>query len=104
MYFVVHLKDPSYDIIVPKNWIKGIEDHWEKFVNHSLNKNQEFLCYFDPNALEINGCPTNDVTPLFTRMVDFAEEGLAEGCYLVKLIRFNSKFIIFCKNCILHKF
>lgn len=94
MYFVVHLKNTPYDLIVPKNWIKGIDDHWEKFVNNSLNKNQEFLCYFDPNALEIDGQPRNDtIVPKFHEMANLSGEGLVEGCYKVNLVRFRSKFI-----------
>lgn len=93
MFFVVNLKATHYDLIVPKNWIKGIDDHWEKFVNHSLNKNQEFLCYFDPNAVENDGKPRCDVVPTFHYMVDLENEGLVEGCYKVNLVRFKSKFL-----------
>lgn len=94
MYFVVHLKGTHYDVVVPKYWIKGIHHHWEKFVNNSLNKNQEFLCYFNPNALEADGKPRGDVMPKFNRMVDCSVSGLIEGCYKVNLIRFKSKFIL----------
>lgn len=87
MYFVVHLKNSFYDVVVPRDWIKGIDDHWEKFINNSLNKNQLFLCYFNANALDKDGRPQSNVTPNFRAMANFP----GEGCYEVNLIRFKSE-------------
>lgn len=91
MYFIVHLIKPQIDVIVPANWIKGINDQWEKFINNSLNKNQVFLCYFSthPNALDIDGRLDSDYMPVFNRM---ARQYPEEGCYTAKLIRYKGNF------------
>lgn len=105
MYFVVHLKSSSFDVIVPKQWLKGIDDHWQNFVNHSLNKNQVFLCYINSSAFDNDGCPRDDVMPQFTHMANPTTGfPIEEGCYEVYLVRYKSKLIPFslCKDSIIN--
>lgn len=91
MYFAVFLLRPSIHVIIPKTWIEGIDDHWEKFVNHSLNHNQIFRCFYskEPNALDTEKRPNVNFVPKFE--LD-ATEFPNEGCYLGKLVFFKRNY------------
>lgn len=91
MFFAVFFIQPSIHVIIPKTWILGIEDHWDKFVNDSINRNQIFRCFYsqEPNALNIHGQPNVDFAPNFE--VDIAQFP-NEGCYFGKLIFFKQNY------------
>lgn len=50
MYFIAFFIGPQISVIIPKSWILDIDENWEKFVNHSLNRNQKFVCFFSKQA------------------------------------------------------
>lgn len=91
MFFGVFFLQPSVHVIIPKTWIQGIDDHWEKFVNFSLNHNQTFRCFYSQelNALDVQGQPNVNFVPNFE--LDLAEFP-NEGCYFGKLIFFKQNF------------
>lgn len=93
MFYVVYLVDFKKNIIVPENWILHIQDHLEKFINNGLNKNQTFACFFtnNPMAFHENGTPRTDFRPSCNNQ--FSEQFPDEGLYMVKLKRFQSKFV-----------
>lgn len=78
MYFVAHFYAHEVYVIVPKTWIRGINDQWEKFINNSINRNQTFLCYYSARALN------DDVLPVFRIPVNAFFPG--DGCYYTNLI------------------
>lgn len=100
MYFLVLLLKPKLHVIIPKNWVFGIENHWEKFVNASLNKNQVFLCFYseEQEALDDRQRPKVDFEPNFesSKNVIFPQT----GCYEAKLIWFQSKSLSVMKSSI----
>lgn len=67
MYYVVFFVDLTKNFIVPKQWIKDIKLHKEKFYNFSLNSNQIFTCYYTNNedAFDADGLPKSDFPPNF---------------------------------------
>lgn len=85
MYFVVQLLNPKISLIVPKTWVKGIDGHWEKFVNRSINRNQVFLCFYSekPEALDDTLRPNGNFVPNFDEM---GENFPDAGCYHAKLL------------------
>lgn len=64
-----------------------------KFINNGLNKNQTFACFFtnNPMAFHENGTPRTDFRPSCNNQ--FSEQFPDEGLYMVKLKRFQSKFV-----------
>lgn len=77
---------PKIRVIIPTKWIKSIDQHWEKFVNNSINRNQIFLAYYskEGDATDVNGIPNINFAPDFScdNEVDFPQT----GCYLAKLL------------------
>lgn len=102
MYFIVYIienNDKSNNkhayAILPQNWIKDIDEHLEKFLNRSLNKNQVFTCYWTTakECTDRNGDIRLDFQPNFS--ASFGNIFPSDGCYLCKLIRAKSIFINF---------
>lgn len=99
MYFIVYIietNDKSKNsnsaneqvfAVLPQNWIKDINEHLEKFLNRSLNKNQVFTCYWTEaeGSIDENGNIKLDFEPNFR--ASFGNVFPSEGCYLCKLIR-----------------
>lgn len=95
MYFVVFLDVLRKQVIVPAYWINDIAEHFEKFVNKSLNTNQWFLCYYtNDNAAFINGQPNKDYEPDFGRQMVNDISGAFDGCFLCKLVHFGREYLI----------
>lgn len=86
MFFVALLIKPQLHVIIPKDWVFGIDDHWEKFVNASINRNQIFLCFYseEARAIDDHERPNVDFPPDFglSKKVVFPET----GCYDANLI------------------
>lgn len=82
-----HLANEGAFVVLPQNWIKDINEHLEKFLNRSLNKNQVFTCYWTDAAESIdrNGALKLDFEPDFR--ASFGNVFPSEGCYLCKLVR-----------------
>lgn len=78
-YFVVFLREKKKYVVLPVNWIKDIENHFEKFVNNSLNTSQLFLCF----------CPDTSSHAYTDGRPDFD----SEYCFMGKLKRFYGKYI-----------
>lgn len=91
MFFVAHFLNNGKHIVVPKSWILSIDEHWEKFINNSINRNQKFLCFYTENneAQDEQGRPNCTFVPNFELEVDPVFP--MEGCYTVKLIRYKGK-------------
>lgn len=99
MYFVIHIivdKLPyrgldrgSLYTVVPKTWIFSIDDHWEKFVNKSLNRNQRFLCFYNgfAQADDDEGRPNVDYVPDFSIPVGRCFPDT--GCYYASLVYYK---------------
>lgn len=92
MYFVAHVLNNGTHIVVPKTWILSIDDHWEKFVNNSINRNQKFLCFYTERdeAMDEEGKPSVEYVPNFQLHVD--PQFPTEGCYLTKLVLYKGRF------------
>lgn len=94
MYFVVYLKKLNKNAILPISWIKDVENHFEKFVNNSINSSQKFQCYYttDRNAFDENGVPRIDLEPNFDMHYVENIDDEFDGCFEGKLKKFKSKF------------
>lgn len=79
-YYVVYLNLKQKNVIVPATWIKDIEQHYEKFVNNSLNRSQIFLCFYPDESSQsfIDGRPDENFEPDFQ----------SENCFTGKLKRY----------------
>lgn len=85
MFFIAFFIVPKVSVIIPKSWVHEIDQNWEKFVNNSINRNQQFLCYFSkqPNAVDASGAPNIDFAPDFTLALNGTFP--ADGCYTANL-------------------
>lgn len=94
MYYVVYLVRFKRNIIVPQNWILRIQDHWEKFINNGLNKNQKFVCFWTDNqmAFDENGTPLENFEPNFDASLCDVFPG--EGFYIVNLRAFRGNCLL----------
>lgn len=94
MFFVVYLLKLKKNVILPTSWVKDVDDHFEKFVNNSINRNKKFRCYYTTNMdlFEQNGCPKYDFEPDFN--LDYVEntDGDFDGCFEGKLKVFKCMF------------
>lgn len=77
-------------MIVPKQWVKDIKLHKEKFYNNSLNHSQIFTCYYtnDRNAFDDDGYPKLDYAANF--QVGFRNNFNDEGLFRIKLKQYKS--------------
>lgn len=103
MYFIVFLQALRKNVILPASWIYEVEDHFEKFMNKSINSTQWFLCYYtDKNSAFINGCPDEKFEPDFDKnIINKINPGESfDGCFLGRLTQFKRKYIHFDINSI----
>lgn len=91
-YFIVYLRQLKKYVVLPASWIKGIENHFEKFVNNSLNSSQQFLCYYTSNqAAFVDDCPDHNFEPDFDSGM-IADTNVAQsfdGCFFGKLKHYH---------------
>lgn len=88
MYFIAHFAVPKMHVIVPKTWVMGIENHWEKFINNSINKNQKFLCFYSERPEAMNqGKPNAGFVPDFNLGLNHVFP--ADGCYIANLVLYK---------------
>lgn len=96
MYFVVFIEALKKYTIVPSKWVFDIGNHFEKFINSSLNKNQWFLCYFTTrrDAFDDDHRPICDYVPDFDRdvLTNIDADGDFDGCFMCKLVFFSRKY------------
>lgn len=92
MYFIAYIVNLNTSIILPKSWIRGIDDHFEKFINRSLNTAQSFLVFYtnDKNAFEDDGAPKIEYPANFNLQLRNDFDG--PGCFMAKLKHFKGKF------------
>lgn len=84
MYFVAYLLDSKKHVVIPKTWVFDIKNHWEKFINHSINRNQKFLVFYSETCVNQEGQPDYDFEPDFN-----------ENCHLAKLIYFKGILFLY---------
>lgn len=87
MYFVVYLLGLNKNVILPAAWIKDVSNHFEKFINRSLNRSQAMLCYLTTNASAFSdkNCPRIDWEPDFSSMVVMEDDDAYNefnGCFV----------------------
>lgn len=85
MYYIAFFDGLKKNLIVPKQWLKDIKLHKEKFYNNSLNRSQKFVCFYTNNsdAFDDEGVPNGNFAPNFD--LDFAENVNGDGLFHVKL-------------------
>lgn len=85
MYYIAYFLELKKNIIVPKQWIKDIKLHKEKFYNNSLNRTQTFTCYYtnDRNAFDDDDFPKGNFPANF--QAGFRSDLNDEGLFRVKL-------------------
>lgn len=90
MFFIAYFPRIKKNVIVPLNWVKGIDDHKEKFWNYGVNSTQTFLCFYtnDPNAFDGN-VPQNNFPPKFGSRMRSDLNG--DGCFIANLKKFKRK-------------
>lgn len=83
VYFVVFLREMKKNVILPKLWVKDVDNHFEKFVNNSLNRSQLFLCFYPETTSHaiINGRPDENFEPDFN----------STNCFIGKMKRYFGK-------------
>lgn len=93
MYFVVYLRSLKRNVVLPATWIKNVENHFEKFINLSINRSQWFLCYYtNDDAAFIDGKPDEKFKANFKLpMIQIDTDGPFNGCFLGKLKHFNGE-------------
>lgn len=89
MFYVVNLKKPRQNQIVPQTWILNSEKQMEKEMYFGVNSTQLVLCYYSPNAYDENGKPDKTVQPNFNLPVDGRFP--SEGCFKARIKMFKSK-------------
>lgn len=93
MYFVAKILSSNTIVVVPKKWVFGIENHWERMVNNGINKNNSFLCFYSekPDALDAQGRPNEEYIPDWE---DFLWENKTfpeQGCYKMNILHSTGK-------------
>lgn len=92
MYFVAYIFLLKKNVVVPAEWICEIGNHFEKFVNNSLNSNQMFVCYYtNKNEAFIEDQPNKEFEPDFTLALVEDINGTFEGCFYCELVHFSRK-------------
>lgn len=98
MWFVVYLKKLNKNVILPESWIKDIGDHYEKFMNYSVNSSQSFLCYYTTNqaAFDMNNQPNVDFEADFSSnmVTEMNSDGTFNGCFIGKIKKCKCKYIV----------
>lgn len=95
MYFVVYLSALKKNVVLPVSWIHGIENHFEKFMNKSINSSQRFLCYYTTNDdAFVDGSPNEDYQPDFNSAVinEANADETFDGCFYGKLKQFKREY------------
>lgn len=93
MYYIAFFIDWKKNLIVPKQWIKDIKKHKEKFYNKSLNSSQKFTCFYtnDPGAFGDDDLPNGNFAPNFNlRLTDNLNDS-GSGLFLVQLRAYRGK-------------
>lgn len=88
MWYIAYLLVAKKKIVIPMKWIKGLEEHMEKFINRSINSSQEFLVYYsnNPDAVDEYGRPDETFDGKFC----FEKDTVlfpGEGCYSARLVK-----------------
>lgn len=100
MFFVVYFIAAAVHRVVPYTWIIGISEHIQKFVNHSLNRNQEFTAFWtnQAGAYDDHNVPLASFvsTDMLANATHFDDQFPREGLYSCYLVRFESEFRYFC--------
>lgn len=87
-YFVVYATGAKKHVVIPENWVFEHEIMIEKFVNYSINRNQNHLCFWS-NETNENDEPYGE--PNFNATRSHMFDG--EICFYGKLVKYYSKYI-----------
>lgn len=83
VYYVVYLRELEKNVVLPAAWIMDIEKHTEKFVNNSLNRSQQFQCFYTTSEeAYIDGRPNENFA---------ADFNSAQNRFSGKLKRYHGK-------------
>lgn len=92
MFYVCYVLKAEKNAVFPANWLKDHRKQLEKYINSSLNKNQQLLAYYSQEQLDQieNGRSAIDFRPNFqlSMDVDFPND----GCYLVLPKKYFDRF------------
>lgn len=97
MYFAVFLHKLNKNVVLPSSWIHGLDNaQMEKFVKMSLNRAQQFLCFYttDQTAF-VADRPSMDFNPDFEaiRMAnEIGPDGQFDGGFIGQLISFRCEY------------
>lgn len=93
MYFIAFFKDLKKNLIVPKQWIKDIKLHKEKFYNNSLNRSQTFTCFYtdNPNAFDDDGLPIGNFVPNFDAKIHVGTQIDGDSLFRIQLVTYKGK-------------
>lgn len=85
MYYIAYFEDLKKSLVTPKQWIRDIKQHKEKFYNNSLNRSQTFYAFYtnNPNAFSDDGLPKNEFPPNFAANLRTDLNG--DGLFKIKL-------------------
>lgn len=92
MFYIVYLKKPKKNVIIPLEWVDNDEAQLEKFMNYGINSNQGFRCFYTekPAAIDRNGVP-KAFHPNFDKYPIDGAVFPNDGCYIGKIIKFKSE-------------
>lgn len=92
MFWIVYFESLKKNAIVPKQWIKDIKLHKEKFYNNGLNSNQTFICFYTNHrdAFDDDGLPKGSFAPNF--QLGIRTDLLSEGLYSIKLKGYRGNY------------
>lgn len=89
MFYVVFLKVPRRNVLVPNTWVYNYESQMNKDMFHGVNPAQSVLCFYSPDAYDDAGLP-QIVEPNFNYPVNEVQFP-NEGCYEARIKIFKGK-------------
>lgn len=97
-WFVVFLEKLNKNVVLPGSWIKNIRDHYEKFLNYTVNSSQKFLCFYTTNeaAFDMNNLPKIDFEVDFSSnlVTEINTDGTFNGCFIGRIKKVKGEYII----------
>lgn len=91
MFFVVFLIEAKKTVVIPQTWVHGIKNQWKKFLNNSINRNQQYLCYYseETHAKDAQGHPNANFIPNWPMLITLNAVYPATGCYYANLLAYK---------------
>lgn len=89
MFVVVFLTDVKKHIIVPEQFIFGLDE--ERLKNIGRNSNFQYKIFWSENAIDENGVPNAEYLPNFALPKCTTFPPVDDACYVGKLKKFFSE-------------